>query len=627
MIFNSNALLGDKSVVQVSKEIKIIILMVLLFTSFGLFALKLFSMQVFEGEVYRSRSATISSRSRVIPAQRGEIYDRYARTPLVANTDSFAVDLIPGEIPKGQYDTVAMRLAGFLGISKPQIDGRVPVSMRSSFSSIEIKSNVPFPEISNIAENIIDLPGVSWRSKPVRSYIAGGSMSHIIGYVGDITRDELKVLFNRGYTHTSVVGKTGIEKQYDELLQGKAGSESQAVDVRGRLIPGNPLVVTPETGRNLVLTIDSRIQTLTEKALGNHTGAAIVLNAGTGEILAMVSYPYFDANEINSGRQAVFLSDSENKSLLNRAVNAVYPPASTFKTIMTSALLNENVVPKERPIDCTGQITYGGRFFHCHVWPRRHGPVDLKNGLAQSCDVYFWTVGRENLGIDLIYQYANDFGIGRPLKIDLPSVSAGFMPTAEWKERRFHEKWLGGDTMNISIGQGYTLVTPLHVANMMAMVVNSGTIYRPHILKEVRSPSGNEIFEEIKPEVLHQTDSISPEVWRTVQSYLRYTVTDGAVVNTLRNRVVEIAGKTGTGEVAQYDDKWHSWWVGYGPYNAPSEQTLVVCVLMETLTQSQLGAPYVANIIFQGIFADQTYDQAIDTLGFRYALESEVNRP
>jgi penicillin-binding protein 2 len=248
--------------------------------------------------------------------------------------------------------------------------------------------------------------------------------------------------------------------------------------------------------------------------------------------------------------------------------------------------------------------------------------VDLKNGLAQSCDVYYWTVGRENLGVDRISQYGSLFGLGKPLSLDLPSTSSGLMPTAQWKERRYHESWLGGDTMNLSIGQGFTLVTPLHVANMMAMVVNGGTIYRPHVLKEVRDPVTGAVISKIDPEVLHQAPAVSPDTWRTVQTYLRYTVTNGAVVNTLRNSVVQYAGKTGTGEVAQYSDKWHSWFVGYGPYDAPPEETLVVCVLMETLGEDELGATYATNIIMQGIFGNQTYDEAIDALGWRWLMES-----
>lgn len=612
--------LKAKNGVSLEKNRKLVILAVIISMSFLIYSLKLFSMQVLEGAVYRKQSEDISSRVKTIPAQRGEIYDRNAETPMVVNTDSFAVDIIPGEIPAGKYDTVASRLAALLSIDKKTIDMKIPAGLRSSYTAVEIKSNVPFTVISDIAENKPDLPGVSWRSKPIRNYIATGSISHIIGYVGDITKEELKVMYNQGYTNTSIVGKTGIEKQYDYLLQGTPGQESTTVDVRGRLLSDAYTTIAPEMGKNLVLTIDSKIQTLVEKALGNRVGAAVVLKPTTGEVLAMVSYPYFDSNlfssENSSTEYARVVSDPNNP-LLNRAINAAYPPASTFKVIMAAAILAEGSFPPDKTVECSGSIRYGDRTFRCHIGPPGHGYMDLKNGLAQSCNVYFWTVGRDYIGIDLISSYAKEFGLGQPLGIDLPSQATGFVPTAQWKERRYHEKWLGGDTMSTSIGQGYTTTTPLHMANAVAMVVNEGIIYKPHILKEIRDPVTGDIISTVKPEVLHES-TINNEVWKVLKEDMRYTVTDGTVQFPLKNKVVQIAGKSGTGEVAQYKDQWHSWFVAYAPYDAPPEDAIVTAVLVEAVNVWEWWAPYATNIIMQGIFANQTYDEAIDALGFRY---------
>jgi penicillin-binding protein 2 len=309
---------------------------------------------------------------------------------------------------------------------------------------------------------------------------------------------------------------------------------------------------------------------------------------------------------------------------LNRAINAEYPPASTFKVIMTTALLQEEAFPKEKKIECKGTITYGNRVFHCHVKEPGHGYLDLKNGLAQSCNIYFWTIGRDSLGVDRIVHYAREFGLGQNFAIDLPPSSAGFVPTAQWKERRYHEKWMGGDTMSMSIGQGYTLVTPLHVANMMAMVANGGTIYTPHILKEVRDPITGEVISETAPQILFES-TISPDVWREVRGNLRYTISDGSAQYPLRNRTVQIAGKTGTAEVAQYVNQWHSWFTAYAPFDAPAEEAVVVCVLVEAQNTWEWWAPYAANIIFQGIFANQTYEQAVNALGFN-SLAKPVGR-
>lgn len=616
-----------KAGISLNKESKLVVLSLIIVVVFGIYILKLFSMQVLEGEVYREQSENLSSRVKAIPAQRGEIYDRNATVPMVVNTDSFAVDLIPGEIPSGDYDTVAFKLAAILGIGKNTIDAKIPSNMRRSFTAVEIKSGVPFSIISDIAENITDLPGVSWRSKPLRNYVQTGSFSHILGYVGDITKEELKIMYNEGYSNTSIVGKTGIEKQYDSLLQGKPGRESSTVDVSGKLLSDASTVIAPEMGKNLVLTIDSRIQTLTEKALGDRVGAAVVLKPATGEILAMVSYPFYDSNLFSSesgSQEYEKVANATNNPFLNRAINAVYPPASTFKVVMSTALISEDAIPRDKKIECTGYITYGDRDFHCHIGRPGHGFLDMQNALAQSCNVYYWTTGRDNLGIELISSYAQEFGLGKPLEIDLPGQATGFVPTAQWKERRYHEKWLGGDTMSTSIGQGYLTVTPLHMANVVAMVVNEGTIYKPHILKEVRDPVTGEVISSVQPEVLHES-TIDKAVWKTVKEDMRYTVTKGTVQYPLNNKIVQIAGKSGTGEVAQYKNQWHSWFIAYAPYDGPPEDAIATAVLVEAINKWEWWAPYATNIIMQGIFADQTFDEAIDALGFRY-LQKPVGR-
>lgn len=602
------------------KNGKLLILFIIIVSSFILYAIRLFSLQIVKGQNYRSQSERISTVVSRIPAQRGEIFDRNAIFPMVINNPSFAVDITPGEIESGHFDTVLTKLAGYLGMSKKEIDKKLPADVKKSFISYEVKNNVSFETISNIAENITDLPGVSWRNKPIRNYVETGSISHVLGYVGDITREELNMLYNKGYTRNSVIGKTGIEKQYDELLQGKEGSIIRTVDVNNRVLNNEATIIPPESGKNLVLTIDSTIQTLAEKALGNRVGSAIVLKPATGEILAMVSYPYFDSN-IFSGDDAASqytkLINEKNNPLLNRSVNATYPPASTFKTIMTAAILNENAIPAEKKIECTGEILYGGRKFSCHIKKPGHGYLDLKNALAQSCDVYFWIVGRDNLGVEKISSYAQEFGFGKSLEIDLPSQSFGFVPTAQWKEKRFHEKWLGGDTMNISIGQGYTTVTPLHIANMMAMVVNKGIIYKPHLLKEVRDPVSGEIIEDIKPQIL-QSSTIPEDIWKTVQENLRYTITNGTASYPMNLKSVEIAGKTGTAEVNGYEKgHWHSWMVSYAPYNAPPEEQIVVVTLIEAVNDWEWWAPYANSLIIQGIFNDQTYEEAVKILGYK----------
>ena len=396
------------------------------------------------------------------------------------------------------------------------------------------------------------------------------------------------------------------------------------VDVHGRIISETPVVEPPKMGKNLVLTIDSTIQKLVEDTLGNRVGASVVLKPATGEVLAMVSYPFYDSNIFSSDDSTTEYSkllNDKTKPLINRAVQLSYPPASTFKIIMSAAMLQENAFPAAKTIECKGKMLYGGRTFHCHIHEPGHGWLDMKNAMAQSCDVYYWTIGRDYLGIEKIASYSREFGLGKSAQIDLPSQVSGLVPTAEWKQKKFHEKWVGGDTMSCSIGQGYMEATPLQLANMIAMVSNEGVIYKPHILKEVRDPVTNEIIEEIKPTILTES-TIDKEVWKQVQEALRYTVTDGTPQYPMHNKLVQIACKTGTAEVDGYKDSWHSWLVAYAPYDAPPEDRICVATIVEACNKWEWWAPYATNIIIQGIFANQTYDEAIKELGFTYLTKN-----
>ena len=538
---------------QVDRRLKFF--SVFVFSILVIYLFRLFSMQIVQGAQFRKQSQTISQRSERIPAQRGEIFDRNANIPMVLNTNTFAVSVTPGKIPKKSFSTVIARLANILHLPVAEIEKKLPVK-RTSFQSIEIRSNLPYEVITTLAENIDELPGVSWHSKPRRNYVETGSFSHILGYVGDITKEELKTFYNKGYTANTSIGKAGIEKYYDEWLRGEDGSEYRTVDARGRLIENNTALIPPKMGNNLILTIDRKIQKLAEDALGERIGAAVVLKPATGEVLALVSYPSFDSNLFlnDNGNEmyAQVLHDPRNP-LLNRAVNASYPPASTFKIAMSTAILSEKAFPPEKKIQCSGKVEYGNHLFRCHQ-RYGHGYLDLRNALAQSCDIYYWTVCRDNLGIDKMVDYVRDFGFGKSAELDLPGQAIGQVPNPVWKERQFHEKWLGGDTMNMAIGQGFMLASPLQVANMVAMVVNGGVIYKPHLLKEVRTPGTNELIYEQKPEILRQSD-IPPEVFAQVRADMRYTITDGTAQYPMHNKIVQLAGKTGTAEV----DGIHGW--------------------------------------------------------------------
>jgi penicillin-binding protein 2 len=594
------------------------------------YTVRLFSMQILSGEMYVARAQDIARRTAVIPAQRGEIYDRNFIRPLVLNADSFAVSITPAEAPRGEITDIISRVARMLGVPREQIERKIPSQYYYLYQPVEVASNVSFSAIASLAENVDSLPGVSWQSKPIRNYPETGSLSHIIGYVGDITRDELTMLYNRGYQQGDVIGKAGIERQYDELLRGRKGRETRTVDVRGRRIAGdvNYEREPPEMGKNLVLTIDGAIQTLAEKALGTRMGAVVVTRPSSGEILAMVSYPWYDPNLFSRsgmGNEYQALINDPNKPFLNRAIQSSYPPASTFKIVMTTGILAENAFSPEQQVDCQGEMTYGDRLWRCHIRKPGHGRLNLQQAMAQSCDIYYWNVGRDYLGVERIVSYAREFGFGEISGIDLPGEISGFIPTPQWKDRRFHERWLGGDTMNMSIGQGYTLVTPIQMANMVSMVVNDGVIYQPHLLKEVRDPLTGTVEQETSRRVIHESE-IRPEIFARVRRDMRSVISEGTARFPLNIKAVEIAGKTGTGEVG-LQNKWHSWFAAYAPYETDNpEEQVVVSIIVEAVNNWEWWAPYASAIIFQGIFADQTYEEAVRALGLQYIMPIQGRR-
>ena len=599
---------------------RFLVLTALFAGSIGFLVLYLFWLQIVKGFEFKQRARDVSQREMPIPAQRGEIFDRNADDPLVFNIDSFAVDVSPGEVVPSDMPGLFDRLAKVLGIPVADIEKRIPPKSYRTYQPVELKSGVSLDTISVLAEHLSDFKGVSWHNKPIRSYVESSSLAHVIGYVGDITHEELQVLYNQGYEPGDVLGKSGIEKEYDQILRGRDGKRFRVVDVKERqLTGGEEAVVPPQPGRNVVLTIDRRIQKLAEQALGPRNGSVVVLKPSTGEILAMVSYPSFDPNRLfsaDAGDYFTNLTLDPSFPFYNRAIQAVYPPASTWKVIMTTAIVDDGTIPINRMVRCTGKLEFGDRVFNC--WLKTgHGYQDLLGGLAQSCDVYFYTMGNE-LGVDKIDAYARDFGIGSLTGIDLPEERTGLLPTPEWKEKVKHQKWLGGDTLNLSIGQGFVTMSPLQMADMVAMVANSGVVYRPHLLRETRDPFTGQVISTVTPQILHESP-ISKDTWRIVQQAMRGVITKGTAAPVITTRAVEVAGKTGTSETG-VEGQWHSWFAAYGPYETDHpEDRVVVVVMAEASPHWEWWAPKAANLIFQGIFANQTYEQTLATLKPWYA--------
>ncbi len=583
-----------------------------------LYLAHLFTLQIVDGYEYRTRAHQITRRSASIQAQRGRIYDRHGR-PLATNREAFVLTLNPSEVDPRRFDELFDRLAAATDLTMSQLGQRVPMQIRSRFTEVELLDNVDFETIVHIAERKDEFPGVSWYSQPRRHYPEGELMSHVIGYVGEITAQELQVLYNRGYTPDSILGKSGIERQYDAVLRGRAGERFRTVDAFGREIATDPEQVPPVFGQDLYLTIDRDIQELALRSLGHRSGAVVVIQIATGEVLAMVSNPGFDANQFTyGGGGGTFnrLSRDPRSPFLNRAIATEAPPASTFKTIMATAALEEEVIEPDDIINTRGAYRAGNQTFRewgIDMRPHGFGPIDIRGAIANSSNYFFYTLGHQMLGPNNIEHYARAFGLGERTGIDIPGERPGFVPSRQWKESAKQEPWVGGDTVNMSIGQGFTSATPLQLTNMMAMVANRGTIHRPHLVREVRNPNTDEVATRAEPEILRSTP-VREESFDIVAEGLRNVVVTGTARNTVTTPAVESAGKTGTGEVGA-TDRWHSWYVAYAPYEPenPLEQ-VAVAVLVDADNEYDFWSPKAANLILHGMFTDQTFEETVADL-------------
>jgi penicillin-binding protein 2 len=609
--------MGDRNLISPeNKTPRLIGIGVVLSAIILLYLMQLFSMQIINNVRFTQDATQISQKSVSITAKRGEIFDRFHEVPLVQNVDSFQVNFNPAEASASEIPRILSRLSVLLRIPFSLLDQKVPERLYTSFQSIELRHGIDYATVSQIAEHRDDFQGVTWESNPIRNYVNIGTLAHVIGYVGSINQEELQVLYNQGYGMRSLIGKSGIEKNFDLVLRGKDGTRFRTVDVNGRNVSSNSTdKIIPESGKDLVLTIDRRIQILAEKALGPRNGSVVVLRPATGEVLAMVSYPYFDPNKFyteEASQEFTRLQTDPTFPLINRSIQSAYPPGSTFKIIMTTAILGDKVIDPARTVVCTGSIEVGDRVFKCNKLTG-HGVVNLAKGLAQSCNIYFYKAGLENLGIERIDDYSKKFGLGQLSGIDVPGEISGLVPTPKWKEKNLNYPWLGGDTVNISIGQGYLQVTPMQMANTVAMISNMGRVYRPHLVKSVFDPLTKKV-EETQPEIIYE-NPLTPEVWTAVQNNMRGVITEGTAAVVITTKAVKVAGKTGTAEDGGKGSSNHSWFVAYAPWDDPNpENRIVLAVQVEKTNEWEWWAPKAADMIFQGIFGNQTYEEAVQTL-------------
>ncbi len=542
-----------------------------------------------------------------VPALRGIIYDKNNNS-LVENVPSFSVSLLPQDLPKDVaiLEKLFQNLADDLGLKKDDLLEAIK-SSNNSFEPIPIAQNISYSDSLKIKTRYLDYRAVIVNSAAERKYVSQ-SLSSLIGYAGLVNKKEIE---DKNLSAVDFIGKLGLEKSYDDALRGEDSVGRLVLDASGK-IQQEDLLKDSRPGNNLILTLDKSLQDYTFNLLSiwkRQGAAAVVLNPKNGEILSMVSLPSFDANVFSEGN-AQKINDVLNDPsapLLNRTIHGTYPSGSTIKPFMALAALSENIVKPEDTIYDTGEITIANQYDPSIIYRYRdwkaHGLTNMIDAIAESCDVYFYTIGGgygniKGLGSDLISQYLNLFGFGKATGIDLPQESNGLVPTSEWKQNKYGEKWSLGDTYHYAIGQGYFLATPLQLANATAALINGGTLWRPHVVSQITDSEKN-IVQTVFPQKISE-NIINNDYANIVKEGMRAVVTRGTA-QSLQQVSEEVAGKTGTAQFGN-EGKTHAWFIGYAPYKDPE---IVVVVLVQGGGEGSSAAVPVARDIFNWYFANR----------------------
>ena len=554
-------------------EIGIYIVVFFLFT-------RLFYMQFFKSGEYYKKALANQIQIIKIPAYRSIIYDRTKQTILAYNRRSIAVYLIPAHLPKDrtEQNMVLSNLSDILGLSVGEINSQITQQALDKYTPVILKFDIDSRTLVNLGENSEKLKGIYWDNIPRRIYPLGEKAAHLIGFTGFIDKDELKKLKNNPeYHYGSIVGKMGLEKFYDETIRGKEGIKSRTVDAYGN-VKEEEIIKEPIAGNTLVLSIDGRLQEFVYSLMNNKVGAVVVSKPATGEILALVSAPSFDPNIFTDKftlEEFFILKTHTEKPFLNRVIQGIYPPSSTFKLVTSSALLHSDLDPN-KVYFCPGYMKIGNRIFKC--WSV-HGYQNLISAIANSCDVYFYNVGLQ-LGRDIILHYAREWGIEKKTRIDLPGEIEGLLPEMEWFKKKYNRPWQNGDTANIAIGQGDLLITPIGLNVFTMAIANNGVVLKPFILKEMLSYEDERRVWLKNPEVVRKVD-ILPDKIETIKKGM-YGVTTYGTAKWIKYAInIPIAGKTGTGEAGKGKET-HAIFTCFAPYDAKNiNDVIAVTVIVE----------------------------------------------
>lgn len=566
----------------------------------GLLVLRLWYLQINEGEYYHDLSENNRTRAVVLEPVRGLIYDRNG-VLLANNVPSFGLYVTLEDVKDRK--ALIESLVKLVGLDEATV--RKKLSERGSkLLPRKVKDGLTLREAALIESHRLDLPGVTVRAESQRNYPSGLTAAHLLGYVGEVSSDQLEKLEYAELHLGSIIGQYGIESTYDRFLRGRAGQKTVEVDAMGhekRTVE----VGKPSAGDDLYLTIDARLQALAEQLLGEEFGAIIAIETGTGDVLAMASRPAFDPNVLSrelTAKQWEKIVQDEGHPLTNRATQGQYPPGSTFKIVVAAAGLETGTVNMTTRVRCMGGYPFGGRVYR--DWKAQgHGVMDVVDAIVDSCDVFFYTIG-QRLGIDVMAEFADRFGLGHETGIELPSERTGIVPSTAWKTRVRNETWMPGETISAAIGQGYTTVTPMQMTMVMATVAGNGESFRPRIVRAIKERATGQVLD--LPSVPRPKLALKRETYELLHESLEGVVTRGTA-GRARSELVRIAGKTGTAQTAALKDdrrkgtdipkklRDHAWFVSYAPAEAPR---IAVVVLVENMGHGgSWAAPLAKQVI------------------------------
>ena len=565
---------------------------------FGVLVVGFWRTQIGNASYYRQLAEENRIRDIPLTAERGRIYDREYRV-LADNVPAWSLSLIPENSLRSPAETVAL-LAPGLEASESDLLARVrAAAAQPAHRAILLHEDLSLSEISYVRGRKYEIPEVSLDYTPRRRYPNGEIAAHALGYVGEITPEQLDSGEFEGHRAGDVVGQVGLEQQYDALLQGTHGFRRVLVDTFQRQM-GQIGEAPPMAGRDLRTTIDLDLQRAAEAALGASRGAVVALSPATGEVLALVSRPAYDPTAFSRGIAEddwnALVSDP-GKPFQNRAVQSRFSPGSIFKIFMTAAGLQEDVIDLEEHIACHGHATLYGESFHC--WNTAgHGPLTIYDALIHSCNVFFYLVG-DRLGIDRISEHAVRMGLGRRTGIDLPHENPGLIPSRQWKMDVQSTPWYAGETPSVSIGQGAVSVTPLQLAWAVGGVAIGGKLVPPRLVAASDDGAGGG---ETRA---GETYPLGEEAARAIRDALWGVVNSGGTGAAARIDGADIAGKTGTAQVVASGNAGdnpelqpHGWFVGFAPFDAPE---IALSVFVENGGGSSAALP-LARQVFQAYF-------------------------